>query len=61
MSWWKNKKCSICKKKLNKTVEAPIIRLQTLDGVVELEICNECADFYEASAEVLHRKRDVNE
>lgn len=56
MTWWKSEKCSTCRKKLKTPKQCPIIRLDTEDGVVELKICDECADFFDKSAEVLQNK-----
>lgn len=51
----KVKKCPLCKQ--NKlTEDSPQIRLDTSEGVHELTICEECADFFEKSAEVLMNK-----
>lgn len=52
----KVKKCKVCT--TNKIKEDPaIIRLQTADGVVEVEVCDECADFFDKSADVLSKRR----
>lgn len=64
MSWWKNrKKCPVCEEKYKKNVGFHELRIQTADGVLELEICESCADFFDKSAEVLSsgRKKDVED
>lgn len=50
--------CNICQS--NKLPEEPAtIQLQVQEGIVELHICDECADFFDKSAEVLaHRGKD---
>lgn len=61
MSWWKRKKCVTCKKVLKKKHTIHELRLNTADGVVDLEICEECARFWDGSAEVLSRRGNVKE
>ena len=56
MSWWKRPKCATCKKVLKKNKPVHELRLGTADGIVELEVCDTCADFFDKSADVLaHR------
>lgn len=57
MSWWKRKKCASCKKVLKSKHPIHELRLQTADGLVELEICEECARFWDGSADVLGKGR----
>jgi RNase P subunit RPR2 len=57
MSWWKRKKCGTCKKVLKKKNSSHELRLQTADGMLEVEICDKCARFWDASAEVLTKGR----
>lgn len=57
MSWWKRKKCGACKRVFKKKDSIHELRLQTADGVLEVEICDECARFWDASAEVLTKSR----
>lgn len=59
MIWSKTKKCRTCEKKLKDNIHE--IRLQTADGIVILEICDECAEFFDKSADVLSRKGNDNE
>ena len=64
MSWWKSKKkCPVCQKKYKKNVAFHELRLQTADGLIELDICESCADFFDKSAEVLSagRKKEPND
>lgn len=56
MSWWKRRKCATCKKILKKKNPIHELRVDTADGLVELEICSDCARFWDKSAEVLSRK-----
>lgn len=59
MSWWKRKKCASCRKVLKAKNGIHEIRLDSADGLLELEICNSCADFWDKSADILqNRGRD---
>ena len=59
MSWWKRKKCAGCRKVLKAKTGIHEIRLESADGLLELEICNDCADFWDKSADILQsRGRD---
>lgn len=64
MSWWKRRKCATCNKVL-KPKKQPVheLRVGTADGIVELEVCEQCANFFDKSAEVLvkSRKKDDND
>lgn len=51
---WKKAKCKVCSAVLPS--DNAIIRLETSEGVHEIDVCNDCADFFEKSAEVLMRK-----
>ena len=63
MSWWKRKKrnkslienlCHVCGE--NQLPENPsTLRLKVQDGVTEMNVCDECARFFDKSAEVLNR------
>lgn len=58
MSWWRSKKkCAVCETKYKKNAVFHELRLQTADGVLELEICESCADFFDKSADVLSAGR----
>lgn len=53
-----SKKCKTCESKM-KSGSPATIRLNTVDGIIELEICDECAEFFDSSAEVIMKgKRD---
>ena len=59
MSWWdlrrkRKKMCHVCVSAVLPKQPATI-RLDTQDGPVDVLICDECADFFEKSAEVLNR------
>jgi ribosomal protein L31 len=56
MSWWKRRKCSTCRKVLKAKNPVHELRVETTDGLVELEICSDCARFWDGSAEVLSRR-----
>lgn len=56
MSWWKRKKCPLCKtvfKKKHKTAE---FRIDTADGPLELTVCMGCATIMDKSADILMGK-----
>lgn len=57
MSWWKRKKCASCRDILKPKKGIHELRLNTADGVVELEVCGECARFWDTSADVLGKGR----
>lgn len=61
MSWFAKKKCKSCKKKLRKNDETADLRLETAEGFHTIEICLECAEFFDKSAEVLTRRRPEEE
>jgi len=50
---FKRKKCATCKTVLKETTGIHELRINTADGVTDLEICGECADFFDKSADVL--------
>jgi len=56
MTWWKRRKCSTCKKVLKPKHAVHELRLETADGLIDLEICGDCARFWDKSAEVLTQK-----
>ena len=48
--------CHVCG--VNQMPEDPaILRLKVQDGIAEMSVCDECADFFDKSAEVLLRGR----
>ncbi len=52
--------CQICGE--NQMPEEPaIIRLNVQDGIAEVLLCDECADFFDKSAEVFLRGRKDDE
>lgn len=64
MSWWsdwkKRKKakhlCHVCGH--NELPDEPaLIELKVSTGIVELQVCDECADFFDKSAEVMMKGR----
>ncbi len=54
---WKKKTCPVCGDKYPKTARFHELRLETLDGVIELEICEKCADFLDESADIIMKGR----
>lgn len=56
MSWWKRRKCATCKKVLKPKSGIHDLRVQTADGLLEVEVCGECARFWDGSAEVLTKR-----
>jgi RNase P subunit RPR2 len=54
--WWKRKKCATCKTVLKPKRGIHELRLNAADGVVDLEICGKCADFWDKSADVLLKR-----
>lgn len=61
MSWWKRKKCATCGTVLKAKKGIHELRLNTADGMAELEICGECARFWDKSAEVLQKRGRDND
>ena len=67
MSWWKRRKkskledlCHVCG--VNQMPAEPaIIRLKVEGGVAEMHVCDECADFFDQTAEVLLKGRKNDE
>lgn len=58
MIWFnRNKTCAVCEEKYLKSVPFHEVRVNTDDGVVSLEICDKCADFFDKSAEVIMKGR----
>ncbi len=54
MTWFsRSKTCAVCEDKYHKSVPFHEMRLNTDDGVVSLEICEKCADFFDKSADVI--------
>jgi DNA/RNA endonuclease YhcR with UshA esterase domain len=49
----KRKKCATCKNVLKEQTGIHELRINTADGTMDLEICSECADFLDKSADVL--------
>ena len=60
MSWWKRKKCPLCKTVLKKKNGIAELRLDTADGPIEMEICMGCSTVLDKSAEVLNGSRKEN-
>lgn len=56
MSWWKRKKCPLCKTVLKKKHKTGRLCLETAEGPLELEICMGCSTILDHSSEILERK-----
>lgn len=62
MTWFnRNKTCAVCEDKYLKSVPFHEMRLDTDDGPVSLEICENCADFFDKSAEVIMKGRQQDD
>ena len=53
----RKKKCPVCEHKYPSRTNFHEMRVNTADGVVSLEICEKCADFFDKSAEVIMKGR----
>lgn len=60
VSWWKRKKCPLCKTVLKKKNGIAELRLDTADGPIEMEICMGCSTVLDKSAELLNGPRKEN-
>lgn len=64
MSWWSRRKkakidnlCNVCG--VNQLPNEPaILRLKVQDGTAEMSVCDECADFFDKSADVIMKGRE---
>jgi hypothetical protein len=62
MTWLsRSKRCAVCEEKYHKSVPFHEMRLSTDDGVVSLEICEKCADFFDKSAEMIMKGRQQDD
>lgn len=50
------KKCDMCKAKIKKDEEPPMLRVGTADGVIEMRLCRDCANFMDLVADRQQRK-----
>lgn len=53
-------KCKICGKKYSKNND-DLVRLDTKDGTIEINICPECAEYMDKCADHLMKKNTKNE
>ena len=60
LSKLKSKKCGLCKIKISKKEKTTDIKMNTSEGIVTLEICKKCGDFWENSAGILQKIRNKN-
>jgi hypothetical protein len=60
VSWWKRKKCQLCKTVLKKKNGAGMLNVETAEGPLELEICMGCSTVLEKSSEILNGSRRAN-
>jgi hypothetical protein len=65
MSWFKSRKkaienlCHICGE--NQLSDTPaVLRLKVQDGTTEMSVCDDCANFFDKSAEVLTQRGKGN-
>lgn len=56
MSWWKRKKCPLCKTVLKKKHKTGKLCLETAEGPLELEICMGCSTVLDHSSQILENK-----
>lgn len=62
MTWFKrNKTCAVCEDKYPKSTPFHEMRMKTDEGTVSLEICENCADFFDKSADVIMKGRNQDE
>lgn len=52
------KKCKGCKGRLKKGEVFSELRVDTAEGLLTMDICPRCADFWDGSAEVLNKRRE---
>ena len=53
MTWWKRGRCKGCGNKLKKGEPLTVLEINTSDGVIEMEVCKACGDFWDGSQKVL--------
>ncbi len=58
--FWKRKKCATCSAALTEKSGIHELRIDTVDGIFDLEICSTCADFWDKSADVLQKRKKDN-
>lgn len=51
-------RCQACNRKLGKNEDFAQLRLQTTDGLLEMNICRYCSDVLDASADLLRKSSD---
>ena len=56
MSWWKRKKCPLCKTVLKKKHKTGKLCLETAEGPLELEICMGCSTVLDHSSQILEKE-----
>lgn len=61
MSWWKSRKCKLCRKKMPKSYDAAKMEINSDEGPFTIEICDECEEFWDLSEEILNRDLDDDE
>lgn len=57
-SWFKKVKCPACQTKHKELKHE--LRLDTAEGVHNMFICDQCAHFFDKSAEVLKKRNNVD-
>jgi uncharacterized Zn finger protein len=50
------KKCNGCGRKIKKNETMSELRINSASGIITMEVCNECGDFWDASTEFLRQK-----
>lgn len=56
MSWWKRKKCPLCKTVLKKKHKTGKLCMETAEGPLELEICMGCSTVLDHSSQILENE-----
>jgi hypothetical protein len=61
MFFKKTKQCSMCYAKLKEGQEFSIVQMKVQEGLIELEVCEDCGKFLDKSADVLRSKNVKDE
>lgn len=57
MTWWKRGRCKGCNRKLNKREPLCELEINTTEGVIKMEVCKSCGDFWDGTAEVMQQRK----
>lgn len=56
LAWWKRGKCQGCGYKFKKHDNKHELELNTADGITKMTKCENCAEFWDKSADILQGK-----